>query len=265
MFLDKIVATKRQEMEQLRKGFSITNMENMIADLPPCRGFKQALIERKRPMGLIAEVKKASPSKGVIRESFDVEEIARAYEQVGVDCISVLTDEPYFQGSKVHLRRVKELTTRPILRKDFTIDEMQIYEARVIGADAILLIAAILTDDQLVRYRTLAQELGMDVLVEVHDEEELRRSVHSGADLIGINNRDLRTFKTDLQVSKKLLSLLPSDVVTVSESGIASRSEIDELLSYGADAVLVGETFMRQDDIGQAVNDLVGPIGASSP
>lgn len=170
MFLDKIVATKQEEVAELKKGFTVSNMENIIADLPPCRGFKKALKEgRSRNMGLIAEVKKASPSKGLIRADFQPVEIARIYEKAGADCLSVLTDQPYFQGANAYLRRVREAVGKPILRKDFTIDPLQIYEARVIGADAVLLIAAILTDEQLKTFRKLAHDLGMDALVEVHD------------------------------------------------------------------------------------------------
>lgn len=211
-------------------------------------------------MGLIAEVKKASPSKGLIRADFHPVEIAQAYERAGADCISVLTDKPYFQGSDAYLRRVQESVSCPVLRKDFTIDALQIYEARVIGADAVLLIAAILNDDQLREFMQLARDLGMDALVEVHDRRELERALTAGADFIGINNRDLRTFETSLEVSAKLLADIPDSVTKVSESGISKKEEIDWLYEAGADAVLVGEHFMRQPDVGAAVEALMGPI-----
>jgi indole-3-glycerol phosphate synthase len=260
MILDKIVATKKKEVEELRQGFSIKNMENIIAGLPPCRGFKQALVKSRRKMGLIAEVKKASPSKGLIRADFEPVELARSYESAGADCISVLTDKTYFQGSSAYLRRVRDHVTLPVLRKDFTIDEIQVYESRVIGADAVLLIVAILNDDELKHLLQLTRDLGMDALVEVHDCDELERALEVGADLIGINNRDLRTFETTLDTSAQLLQKIPDTVTKVSESGISERKQIEWLYDAGADAVLVGEHFMRQPDVALAVEQLMGPI-----
>jgi indole-3-glycerol phosphate synthase len=261
MFLDKIVATKIKEVERLKEQFSLSQMEQSIHRLPPCLGFEQALSQgRKRPMGLIAEVKKASPSKGLIREDFHPVTIAQGYESAGADCISVLTDVDYFQGANDYLSEVREAVNVPILRKDFTIDYHQIYEARMIGADAILLIAAILTKRQMEEFITVARQLGLDVLVEVHDREELERVLELNVSLIGINNRNLKTFVTDLKTTEDLIRYIPQETTIVSESGISNAREIDYLRSIGADAVLVGEHFMRQPEIMKAVYDLMGDV-----
>ncbi len=261
MFLDRIVATKRKEVERLKETFSLAETERAIAQLPPCRGFAGALLpgRRQRPMGLIAEVKKASPSKGLIRADFEPVSLAKAYEAAGADCISVLTDTEYFQGANEYLSRVRAAVNVPILRKDFTIDYRQIYEARAIGADAVLLIAAILSTEQMREFIGVARDLGLDALVEVHDHEELERALELETTLIGINNRNLKTFVTDLKTTERLIGFIPKGVTVVSESGIAGADEIGYLLSVGAGAVLVGEHFMRQPDVGQAVHDLMGP------
>lgn len=262
MFLDRIVATKQLEVEKLKQSFSIAEYERIIEQLPACRGFIQALSanRKNRTMGLIAEVKKASPSKGLIREDFEPVKLAEAYAAAGADCISVLTDVEYFQGSNDYLSRVKEAVNVPLLRKDFTIDYRQIYEARAIGADAILLIAAILTTEQMREFLDLSRQLGMDVLVEVHDREELERVLKLDARLIGINNRNLKTFVTDLRTTEQLIEMIPEDKIIVSESGISSPDEINWLRGIGAHAVLVGEHFMRQPEIGQAVSSLMGEM-----
>jgi len=258
MFLDKIVATKRLEVEAMG-GFSIVEAEKRIAEMPACLGFEQALTARRnRPMGLIAEVKKASPSKGLIREDFEPVTLAQAYERAGADCISVLTDAQYFQGNNSYLSAVRSAVQIPLLRKDFIIDTKQIYEARLIGADAILLIAAILSQQQMKQYVALADELGMDVLVEVHDREELERALELDSQLIGINNRNLKTFVTDLHTTEELISFIPSDRTVVSESGISSRQDMAYLQQIGAQAVLIGEHFMRQPVVETAVHDLMG-------
>jgi len=262
MFLDRIVATKRQEVERLKSTLVLAEAERTISVMPACRGFEAALKEgaRKRPVGLIAEVKRASPSKGLIRPDFEPVALAKAYEEAGTDCISVLTDVDYFQGSNEYLTRVKAEVNVPLLRKDFTVDESQIYEARLIGADAVLLIAAILTKEQLSSFHSLARSLGLDVLVEVHNRPELETVLDIGqATLIGVNNRDLHTFKTDLRVTEELISLLPPGVTTVSESAISSPEDVDFVRRAGAQAVLVGEHFMRHDNVGAAVNALLGP------
>jgi indole-3-glycerol phosphate synthase len=261
MFLDRILATKKLEVESLRERLTASQAEKQIAGLTSCRGFEQALRHRRRPVGLIAEVKKASPSKGLIRPDFDPVQIARSYEAAGADCISVLTDTQYFQGSNDYLHMVRETVSVPLLRKDFIIDELQIYEARLIGADCVLLIAAILDLRQLASFHRLARDLGMDALVEVHSREELEMVLEFGeASLIGVNNRNLRTFETDLRMTEQLIGLMPPGTVAVSESAIASREDIDFVRQAGASAVLIGEHFMRQQDPGEAVYRLLGPV-----
>jgi indole-3-glycerol phosphate synthase len=263
MFLDRIVAVKQQEVEALTQRFSLREIEREVAALPACRDFLGALsIRRKRPLGLIAEVKKASPSKGLIRPDFDPAAIARAYEESGADCLSVLTDESFFQGSNEVLKMVRGTVDVPILRKDFTIDYRQIYEARAIGADAVLLIAAILTDERMKEFLALAKDLGLTALVEVHDREELERVLELDAKLVGINNRNLRTFVTDLKTTEQLISLIPADRTIVSESGIALPADAAYLAGIGAQAVLVGEHFMRQPDVGAAVRELFAELPA---
>jgi len=262
MYLDRIVATKRQEVARLKETLSITDAERGIARLPACVGFERALsVARRRPVGLIAEVKKASPSKGLIRPDFEPVQIAREYEAAGADCISVLTDNPYFQGANEYLTQIRHAVSLPLLRKEFIIDPLQIYEARLIGADAILLIAAILTKRQLQDYLRLARDLGMDVLIEVHSREELETVLElDGATLIGVNNRNLKTFEVDLEHTKQLINLMPDHVTIVSESGISDPRDIRWLESIGAHAVLVGEHFMRQARVGEAVHQLMGPV-----
>ncbi|WP_042203281.1 indole-3-glycerol phosphate synthase TrpC [Paenibacillus camerounensis] len=268
MYLDKIVATKIKEVEALSRMFSTDTAEEVIAGLPATKGFREALVKRRnRHMGLIAEVKKASPSKGLIRADFDPEAIARGYEAGGADCLSVLTDQDYFQGSNAFLQQVREAVDLPLLRKDFIIDERQIYEARILGADAILLIAAILTAEQLASYTELAASLGMDVLIEVHDRSELELVIGTGQIehpnvLLGINNRNLRTFETRLATTAELAALVPTGVPVISESGIAGPADIDYLSTSGAIGVLVGEYLMRQDNVEEAVHGLLGPLTA---
>lgn len=264
MFLDKIVATKRTEVERLKETFSVSDAEKTIDAMPACLGFERAVASgRNRSMGLIAEVKKASPSKGLIRADFDPVGIARSYEAAGTDCISVLTDVDYFQGSNEYLSAVRKAVNVPILRKDFTIDATQIYEARLIGADAILLIAAILTTAEMRDFIRIARNLGLDALVEVHDREELDRALTLDATLVGINNRNLKTFVTDLKTTEELIRDIPAGKTVVSESGISSPDEISYLRSIGAHAVLVGEHFMRKPVIEDAVNDLMGQAAAA--
>lgn len=261
MFLDRIVATKHEEVKALKQSLAINQAEKIISELAPCRGFEKAIAMRNRAVGLIAEVKKASPSKGLIRPDFHPVSLAKAYESAGTDCISVLTDTEYFQGSNEYLTQIREHVKVPLLRKDFTIDERQIYEARLIGADAILLIAAILTKSQLSSYYTLARDLGLDVLVEVHNRPELETVLDVGkASLIGVNNRDLKTFVTDLKVTEQLINLMPQGVIAVSESAISTTEDIAFVRGAGAQAVLVGEHFMRQANVETAVSELLGPV-----
>ncbi|CAH1197192.1 Indole-3-glycerol phosphate synthase [Paenibacillus allorhizoplanae] len=260
MFLDKIVATKRVEVEAM-SDFSIAEAEKLISQLPPCLGFERALtLGKNRSMGLIAEVKKASPSKGLIRADFEPVGLAQAYERAGADCISVLTDVSYFQGSNDYLEAVRKAVNVPLLRKDFTIDPKQIYEARLLGADAILLIAAILTTEQMKQYLTLAKDLGLDALVEVHDREELERALELDTQLIGVNNRNLKTFVTDLGTTEELISFMPKGKTVVSESGISTLEDMAYVEKVGAQAVLIGEHFMRQPVVEQAVQQLMGEL-----
>lgn len=262
MYLERIVETKKQEVQRLAEVFSRIEAEERIAELGPTRGFHLALTEgRKRDIGLIAEVKKASPSKGLIRPDFHPVALAESYEAAGADCISVLTDETYFQGSGAYLEAIRGAVGIPLLRKDFIIDERQVYEARLLGADAVLLIAAILADSQLHDYLALSRALGLDALVEVHDQSELDRVLALGtAKLIGINNRNLRTFEVSLETTAVLAQQMPAGVTLISESGIGSRQDIAYLSSQGANGVLIGETFMRREHIGAAVEDLLGPV-----
>jgi indole-3-glycerol phosphate synthase len=240
---------------------TIAEMERKIAQMVDCRGFAKRLLHHSnRQIGLIAEVKKASPSKGVIRSDFEPCELAKAYEKAGADCLSVLTDTQYFQGSNDFLKAIREVVSLPLLRKEFIIHESQIYEARVIGADAILLIAAALDDRQMRDFHQLAVDLGMDVLVEVHDREELERALQLDIHLLGINNRNLKTFVTDLRTTEQLLRYIPSHIPVVSESGITSADDVEQLQKMGARALLIGETFMRQDDVEQSVHQLMGRL-----
>jgi len=263
MFLNRIVETKKQEVARLAETFNLAEVEQQIAQLPPCRGFEQALREgnRHRELALISEVKKASPSKGLIREDFHPVELASAYEAAGADCISVLTDVEYFQGSNQYLSDIAKAVKLPLLRKDFIIDEKQIYEARLIGADCILLIVAILTDEQISSFHDLAKRLGMDVLVEVHDQAELERVLAlDKATLIGINNRNLHTFETSLETTANLIKLMPPHVLKISESGILSREDYEYVRSVSAEGLLIGEHFMRQGDVGVAIEQLMGKV-----
>lgn len=257
--LDRINETKRGEIDALKASFrSGTGRElaEQCADLPPTRGFKKALTPAVQ---LIAEVKKASPSKGVIRPNFDPVAIAQAYERGGASCLSVLTDETYFQGSLSYLSRVRDTVALPLLRKDFILDPVQIYQARLAGADAILLIVASLPSPaRLAELRHLAESLGMDALVEVHDEFEVALAVESGATLIGINNRDLHTFEVSLDVSARLIPLLPTGTIAVAESGIFTADDVATVAGHGAHAVLVGESLMRQNDVEAATKTLLG-------
>ncbi|MBC8140323.1 MAG: indole-3-glycerol phosphate synthase TrpC [Armatimonadetes bacterium] len=258
--LDRINATKREEIAALKatfRGSAGQQLAVQCADLPPPRGFARA-ISSHTETALIAEVKRASPSKGVIREGFDPVAIAQAYERGGATCLSVLTDETYFGGHLSYLAAIRETVSLPLLRKDFVLDPVQIYEARLAGADAVLLIAASLPSAaRLAELRHVAESVGMDALVEVHDEAELALAVESGATLIGVNNRDLHSFAVSLDVSARLIPLLPVGTIAVSESGIFTPSDLRTVAGYGAHAVLVGESLMRQADVESATRALL--------
>ena len=255
--LDAIVVLKREEVAAARRLEPLENLETRVAIAPPVRDFRAAL-EGTGPIRLIAEIKKASPSAQIIRANFDPVAIAKIYQQHGAACLSVLTDTPYFQGHLAHLMQVRASVAVPLLRKDFLIDDYQVIEARAAGADAILLIAEILDDATLVRLLELARRLGMATLVEFHDEVNLPRVLACGADLVGINNRNLRNFVTDLNHTLRLREQIPTAVVLVSESGIRTRHDVEQLEAAGVSAILVGESLMRAPDIGLAIDRLLG-------
>lgn len=255
--LDKIVATKRDEIARAKAAHSAGELRAQLPDAPPIRDFFAALAA-DGPIKLIAEVKKASPSQGVIRADFDPVEIARIYQQHGATCLSVLTDEPYFQGSLEYLRMVRAAVDLPLLRKDFILDGYQLLEARLAGADAVLLIAECLDDCNLRKLHNEALDLGLTPLVEFYEPDNLSRVLAAGATLIGVNNRDLRTFQTDLDHTIRLRRQIPDDCVLVGESGIHSRADVMRLEAAGVDAMLVGEHLMASSDIGAAVDRLLG-------
>jgi indole-3-glycerol phosphate synthase len=255
--LDKIVLSKRQEIAVAREQLPERDLERRLSQAPPVRTFRRAL-EEPGGIQIIAEVKKASPSAGILRADFDPEAIARIYERHGAACISVLTDQPFFQGSIGDLRAIRAAVGRPVLRKDFILDPYQLLEARVAGADAILLIAEILDDEQLACLLWQTRDLGMDALVELHDADNLPRVLDAGARLLGINNRNLRTFETRLEQTLELVSRVPKDRCLVSESGIRNRHDVLRLADAGVKAVLVGETLMRAPDIGAKLDELRG-------
>jgi indole-3-glycerol phosphate synthase len=254
--LDKIVATKWREIETAKANRPEAVLRKLAEAAPPVCDFF-APLAAPGPIRLIAEVKKASPSRGVIRADFQPVEIARIYEAHGATCLSVLTDHEYFQGSLEYLHDVRQAVKLPVLRKDFILDVYQLYEARAAGADAVLLIAECLDDCNLRKLHNAAIELGLSPLVELYDPENLTRVFDAGATLIGINNRDLRTFETDLEHSIRLRSRVPDQCVLVSESGIRTRADVQRLEEAGVDAILVGETLMASADIGAAVDRLL--------
>jgi indole-3-glycerol phosphate synthase len=262
--LEKIVWDKDREVASARERVSLEQLKKQVADLPPTRDFVAALRAACRKPAVIAEVKKASPSKGVIREDFDPDAIARGYAAGGASCLSVLTDKPFFQGGFEVLVQVRQVVDLPLLCKDFILTPYQLYQARAAGADAALLIAAILTDQDLDYLLKVARSLGLAVLVEVHDAEELERVLAlDGVQLIGINNRDLATFHTDLATTEHLTAtygvrIRERGCLLVSESGLFSRDDLDRVQSAGADAVLVGEALMRQPDVTAALETLIG-------
>jgi indole-3-glycerol phosphate synthase len=255
--LEKIVVTKREEIARSKAARPEKQLRVAVADAPPVRDFFSPLAA-DGPIKLIAEVKKASPSAGVIRTDFDPVAIARTYADHGATCLSVLTDEHYFQGSLEYLAAIRTAVNLPLLRKDFVLDTHQLLEARAAGADAVLLIAECLDDCSLRKLHNETIELGMTPLVELYEPANAPRVLAAGATLIGINNRDLKTFETDLEHTVRLRSQLPADCVVVGESGIRTAEDAQRLCDAGVDAMLVGESLMRQPDIGAAVDALLG-------
>jgi indole-3-glycerol phosphate synthase len=267
--LERILLKKREEIQERKARMPLEGIKRAVQHAPPPRGFRRA-IESSAPIALIAEVKFASPSGGILRPRSKVrgeaKSIALAYLQGGATALSVLTDEAFFQGSVEDFREVREAVEAPMLRKDFLMDEYQIFESRALGADAVLLIVRALEEEkELSRLFSLTRELGMDALVEVHSEEELQKALRVGADLIGINNRDLQTLKVDLSLTERLAPLVGEGVVLVSESGITSYADVLRVKRAGVKGVLVGEHLMRQKDLVSAVRSLMEPEGNKEP
>jgi indole-3-glycerol phosphate synthase len=259
--LQEIITYKREYVANCVRQKPLAQIKELLSQAQPAKGFANALstkIANGKP-ALIAELKKASPSKGLIRADFDALKLADAYREGGAACLSVLTDEKYFAGHIDYLQQVAKQSPLPTLRKDFIIDEYQIYEARAFGADCILLIMAALSDEEAVRFESLAFSLKLDVLVEVHDEAELKRALHHlQTPLIGINNRNLKTLQVDLQTSLRLRTMIPDDKIIICESGIKTNAEVNMMRSAGINGFLVGESLMLQDDLTSATKALLG-------
>ena len=256
--LDKIVARKVEEIRERQALQTLAELEENTEAMPPCRGFVKALLEnidRQQP-AVIAEIKKASPSKGLIREDFDPVTLARDYAANGAACLSVLTDVDFFQGHDDYLTQARAACDLPVIRKDFMVDPYQIIESRTLGADCILLIVAALSNGQLAELYQCATESGMDSLIEVHNAEELQRALALDAKLVGINNRDLHTFNTSLETTFDLLSDIPEGTAVITESGIATRADVQAMYEHGVYGFLVGETFMRAEQPGQKLKEL---------
>ncbi len=257
MILDEIVAATRVRLDALKEQTDVQTLEKQMVEALPPRPFAASLKHPNR-LGLIAEIKKASPSKGLIAPDFDAARQAATYQNSGADCLSVLTEPDFFQGSSDDLMKARAATSKPIIRKEFILDHIQIAEARLMGADCVLLIVSILKDWEIRQLKTAAHRYGMDALVEVHDEEEARRAVFNGCDFIGINNRDLKTFNVDLGTTERIRKLLPADATVVGESGVFTRADARRLRDAGADALLVGESLMRSGDAPGAIAELLG-------
>jgi indole-3-glycerol phosphate synthase len=261
-FLDEILPSTREAIAMAKRREPLEDLKRKIRDLEPSRGFQAALSPPEAgPIRLIAEIKQASPSQGLLRRDFRPGEIAKIYEEEKASALSVLTEERFFMGRLEHIGLVRAATKLPILRKDFVIQEYQIYQARAYEADAVLLIAALLDDVQLKDFGAIAKGLGMIGLVEVHDEAEVEKGLATGSKLIGINNRDLKTFMTDLETTFRLVKRIPDDRIVISESGIGSAQDITRLEEAGLDAVLIGETFMKSPDIRAKMRELFGVHG----
>ncbi len=256
MILSRIIEEKRRYIEEAKKikpeGILLKEIKNICIKST----FKKN-ISRPHHINLIAEIKKASPSKGILRGDFNPAKIAVTYQANGASAISVLTDERFFEGRLEHIKKVKENVSLPVLRKDFFIDEYQIYETVAVGADAIILICEILSTSEIIKFYELATSLGLDCLVEVHNEENLEKALASGASIIGINNRDLHSFKVDIGVTQKLARLIPQNKAIVSESGIKTYEDVMFLKSLGVNAVLIGEAFMEADDIAGKMREIM--------
>lgn len=256
--LDRIIRRKHEEIAARSARVPMAKLHDLARMQPPPRSFVSALRRRiaAGEPAVIAEIKRASPSRGLIRADWDVPAIAKSYEQGGAACLSVLTDVDFFQGADEFLVAARNACSLPVLRKDFTVDEYQVAEARALGADAILLIVAALDDAQLAAFYAMARALGLDVLVEVHDRRELERALKLGIDLVGINNRDLHTFDVSLQTTWDLLSMIPPDILVVTESGINTKQDVAAMRAKNVNAFLVGETLMRAPEPGEKLREL---------
>lgn len=254
--LEEIAEKTKSRVEEAKKQQPLSMLRELAEKEEADTGFPFEKALAKEGLSFICEVKKASPSKGVIAEDFPYVKIAKQYEAAGASALSILTEPYYFKGSNDYLREIHQAVSLPILRKDFTVDEYMIYEAKVLGADAILLICAILSDEQLAAYGKLAKSLGLSALVEAHDEEEVQRAIACGATIIGVNNRNLKDFTVDIHNSVRLRTLVPKEILFVSESGIKTKEDTEKLKENGTDAVLIGETLMRSGNIAQTLNEL---------
>lgn len=257
MILDDIIRHKRLELEFLKKTTSRDEMKRRAEETPQPRDFKRALTSL--PVNIIAEIKRASPSAGVIKKDFNLLSIAKAYEESSAVAISVLTDKKFFGGDVKFIPKVKAVTSKPVLRKDFIIDEWQLYESRAYGADAVLLIASVLSERELKRFLKLSEELGMQCLVESHSREELEKALAVGAEIIGINNRDLRTFKVSLDTTVRLAKLVPRNKTIVSESGISSAVDIRKLKAAKVSCFIIGTALMKAENLLEKMEELIAP------
>jgi indole-3-glycerol phosphate synthase len=261
--LDTIVKDKKAELAEVKQKTSLETLKSRIMHLPQVIDFAGALTAgTKSSVRIIAEVKKASPSKGILCQQFDPVAIARAYGDGGAAAVSVLTEKNYFQGSLEYLRAIKEAIPLPVLRKDFIFDPYQLYESRAYGADAVLLIAVMLSEELLAELLQLSRALSLFHLVEVHDQNDLQKALTAGAEIIGINNRDLKTFVTDIRTTIDLMPAIPEDKIVVSESGISSRQDLEQLAAAGVDAFLIGETLMKEKNPGIKLRELIGQENA---
>lgn len=257
--LDKLADYARERVESAKKDISLEEIKDKAYALPK-GDFAFEKVLKKDELSFICECKKASPSKGLIAADFPYLEIAKEYEKAGVDCISVLTEPKWFLGNNDYLKEIAENVNIPCIRKDFTVDEYMIYEAKVLGASAVLLIVAILSDNQLKDYINICDELGLSALVEAHDEQEVKTALNAGARIIGVNNRNLKDFSVDTENSKRLRKLIPCDIIFVSESGVKSAEDVKAIREIGANAVLIGETLMKAPDKKQKLDELRGVI-----
>ncbi len=257
MILDRIVDYKKKKIEKEKKEMPIDKIISKVKEFGDTRDFKKS-INNGDNLGIITEVKRASPSKGVIRENFDPVSIGIEYDKNKAEAISVLTEDKFFQGKNEYLSEIKRVTKAPILRKDFIIDPYQIFQSRILGADAILLIAAILSEKKLIEFQNIAKNLGLQCLVEVHDRSELEIVLEVGSDIIGINNRNLKTFVTDIRMTEELMKFIPKDKTVISESGIKDRKDMIFVKELGVKGVLIGESLMRAESIAEKLSELRG-------